>query len=151
MRCLKICIACSVGGHLNQIMELRSFYSKHDYYFLTFWRSSVKKLRQREKVYFIKDVSRNVISLIMNSVQSFIIFLKERPDLIISTGAGIAVVTCLLGWLSGKKIIFIEDWCRVSKPSLSGRLIYPIAHLFFVQWKELLKYYPKAVYKGILI
>jgi len=77
--------------------------------------------------------------------------LKEKPDLIISTGAGVAIPTCFLGWLFRKRVIFIEDWCRINKPSFSGRMIYPLANLFFVQWEQLLRYYPKAIYKGPLI
>ena len=66
-------------------------------------------------------------------------------------GAGVAVATCFLGWLFRKKVIFIEDWCRINEPSFSGLLVYHIADLFFVQWEQLLKRYPKAVFKGALV
>jgi len=151
MKRLKICLACSVGGHLEQIMKLHNFYERHDYYFLTFYRKFIHNLVKKEKVYFLKDPSRNPIAMFINIFQSFLVFLREKPDVIISTGAGVAVPTCYIGWFFRKKVIFIEDWCVVDKPSLSGRLVYPIAHLFLVQWKQLLKYYTKAVYKGSLV
>ena len=148
---LKICLVCSVGGHLNQIMLLSSFYRKHEYYFLTFYRGSVAHFGEREKVYFIKDPSRNVAYFAVSFWQSVKIFLRESPDLILSTGAGVAVATCFLGWLLRKRVVFIEDWCRIDKPSVSGRLVYPIASLFFVQHKGLKRFYRNAVYQGALV
>jgi UDP-N-acetylglucosamine:LPS N-acetylglucosamine transferase len=59
-------------------------------------------------------------------------------------------VTWLGKFLFGKKIIFLESWSRVYTKSLAGRLTYPFADLFFVQWKEELKNYPKATYAGRL-
>jgi beta-1,4-N-acetylglucosaminyltransferase len=72
---------------------------------------------------------------------------------IISTGAGVAVPTCFLGkFLFKSKFIFIESFCRIKEPSLSGKLIYPIADLFFVQWKNLLNFYgKKAIYRGSVV
>lgn len=148
---MKICLVCATGGHLNQIMELSDFYQKHDYYFLTFYRKTIAGLSQRGKIYFIKEPLRNFLNFIINCFQSLVVFLKEKPDVIISTGSGVALATCYLGWIFRRKVIFIESWTRISSPSLSGRLIYPIAGLFFVQWKQLLRYYPKAIYKGALI
>ena len=55
---------------------------------------------------------------------------------------------CYLGKLFGKKIVYIESYARMNNKSLSGKLIYPIASLFIVQWKEMLKLYPKAKYLG---
>lgn len=151
MKRLKICLAYSAGGHLVQIRELAAFYKKHQYYFVTFDRYAIKGLDQKEKICCLKNPSRNIFYFVINFFQSFRIFLKEKPDVVISTGAGVALVTCFLGWIFRKKVIFIEDWCRVYKPSLSGRLIYPMAGLFIVQWEGLLKYYPKAVYRGSLV
>jgi len=147
----KICLVCSLGGHLNQIMELSEFYKEYDYYFITFYRNSASNFKNQEKVYFVKDPSRNIFNFAINFYQSLLLFFKENPDIIISTGAGVAIATCYLGWLFRKKIVFIEDWCVIDKPSLSGRLVYPISNLFFVQWEELLKHYSKAIYKGSLV
>ena len=82
--------------------------------------------------------------------QSFKILWNERPKAIMSTGAGVAVPACFIGKIIFKsKIIFIESFCRIYRPSLTGRAIYSISNLFFVQWEELLKKYgDKAVFKG---
>jgi UDP-N-acetylglucosamine:LPS N-acetylglucosamine transferase len=145
---MKICLACSAGGHLTEILQLKESYEKYDHFFLTFERENSKDLAKMERVYFVKDPSRNPLDAIINFFQSLYILLKERPDVIITTGAGVAVATCYLAKLFGKKTIFVESFCRVEKPSLSGRLVYPIADLFIVQWKQLLKFYPKAEYGG---
>jgi hypothetical protein len=55
---------------------------------------------------------------------------------------------CYWGKMLGKKIIYFETFARVTDKTISGKLVYPIADLFFVQWESMLKIYPKALYKG---
>jgi len=145
---MKICLTCSSGGHLLQIMQLENFYKKYDHFFLTFRRDMTENLAKKEKVYFVKDPKRNPFALILNFFQTLSVFLMERPDITISTGAGVSVVACFLAKVFKNKIIFIESFSRVKYPSFSGRLVYFVADLFIVQWKSLLKFYPKAVYGG---
>lgn len=106
---------------------------------------------QNEKVYFIADPKRNPKKLLQNFNQSIKILRKENPDIIFSTGAAAAVPICYAAKLLGKKLIFVETIAAVNKPSLSGRVVYPIADLFVVQWKSLIKNYKRAVYGGSLI
>ena len=148
---MKICLICSVGGHLVQIRRLEKFYKKHDYFFVTFYSKPIEELEKKEKFYFIKDPGRNIFNFLVNTFQSLKVFLKEKPDIVISTGAGVAIAMCWWARLFGKKVIFIEDWCIVDKPSLSGKLVYPVANLFIVQWEQVRKYYPKAIFAGALI
>jgi UDP-N-acetylglucosamine:LPS N-acetylglucosamine transferase len=133
------------------VLRLESFYKKYDYFFVTFFSKPIEELAKRETFYFVKDPGRNLFRFLINVFQSLKVFLKERPDVIISTGAGVAIAMCLWGRIFGKKVIFIEDWCAVREPSFSGRLVYPIANLFIIQWKQLKKYYPKAKFGGTLI
>ena len=72
----------------------------------------------------------------------------EKPDVILSTGALVAYPFCLLGKLRGAKVVYIESFARVYNRSLTGRLVYPFADLFLVQWESLLSCYPKAKYVG---
>lgn len=148
---MKICLICSAGGHLTQIRKLEKFYRKYDYFFVTFFSKPIEELAKKERFHFVKDPGRNLYRFLVNIFQSLKVFLMERPDVIISTGAGVAVAMCWWGRIFSKKVIFIEDWCVVEKPSFSGRLIYPIAHLFIIQWEQLQKYYTKARFKGGLI
>jgi UDP-N-acetylglucosamine:LPS N-acetylglucosamine transferase len=148
---MKICIACSAGGHLIEALQFLPTIEKYDYFFITFKRKQSFELLKNEKVYFVNDPKRNPLKLIKNFFQSFKILLKEKPDVIISTGAASAVPTCYIGKIFGSKIVFIESLAAVDRPSLSGRFAYFIADLFIVQWKNLLKFYKKAIYGGQLI
>lgn len=147
---LKICLSSSSGGHLTQLLKLNNVWKKHDHFFLTFKVHRTEHLSKKERVHFVKDPKRNPFLLILNFLQSLVVFLMENPDVIVSSGTGVTVPMCIWGKLFGKKVIFIESYSRVTTPSLSGRIVYPIANLFIVQWKDLRKKYPKAVYVGRL-
>ncbi len=119
----------------------------HDSFFVTFKREDTEGFE--ENLYFIDDPKRNPFKLFKNFIQSLKILYKERPDVIITTGAGVVVPLCYIGKAIGVKIIFIESFARITSRSLSGVFIYPIADLFFVQWRSVLsKYGKKAVYGG---
>ena len=148
---MKVCLACSAGGHLTEMTQLKKVYGKHKHFFLTFKRKDSEYLATKECVYFVRDTGRNILNSLINFCQSLGIFLKERPDVIISTGAGVAVPTCFLAKLFGKKLIFIESFCKVEKPSATGKLLYPITDLFIVQWKALLRFYPRAKHGGTIL
>ena len=143
-----MCLVASAGGHLKEILQLKKWYANKDHYFVTFGREDGKSLSVSEKVYFVKCPARNPFKFVLNFFQSLKILIKEKPDVIISTGADAALATCYLGKLLGKKIIYIESFCRPSKPSITGKLVYPIADLFIYQWKEVGEYYPKGKYGG---
>jgi len=150
---LKICLACSAGGHLTEEMYLKDCYSKRQHFFITFRRQDTSDLAKTEKVYFVEDPGRNPASLVKCIVQSLRVLSKEKPDVVLSTGAGVAVSACYIAkLLLGAKVIFLESFCRVEEPSLAARLVYPIADLFMVQWPQMLgKYGPKAVYRGAIV
>jgi beta-1,4-N-acetylglucosaminyltransferase len=147
MKKQKICIAVSAGGHLVEALQLESVYSKYKNYFVTANRINSQNLKGK-KIYFVSVPTRNPLKFVKNFFQSLKIFLKEKPDLIISTGADTALATCYIGKFFGKKIVFIESFCRIKEPSLTGKLVYPISDLFIYQWKYLEKYYPKGKYGG---
>ena len=149
----KVCLVCSAGGHLTEMFHLKKCYSKYPHFFITFQRMDTSELSRQEKVYFVTDPGRNPINFLKCVVQSFKMLLKEKPDVVISTGAGVAIPVCYLAKLFfGSKVIFVESFCRIEEPSLSGKLTYPISDLFLVQWPEMLKKYgDKAIYKGAIV
>ena len=73
-----------------------------------------------------------------------------KPKIIITTGTHTAVPMCYIGKIFGSKIIFIETFANKNTKTLSGKMVYPIADLFIVQWEEMKKLYPKAVYGGAI-
>ncbi|MDZ7263403.1 MAG: polysaccharide biosynthesis protein [candidate division KSB1 bacterium] len=147
---LKICIACSAGGHLKQAMMVAKSLN-HQKYLVTYAAPHLQRTFPEIKTYLVTHSKRNPLLVLKNAIESMRILIKEKPDLIISTGADVAVPTCLIGKLMGARLIYIESGGQVSTPSLSGRIVYPFADLFLVQWKPALKNFPKAKYGGPLL
>ncbi len=150
---MKICLACSPGGHLTQMERLMPALEGQDYFFVT---HKSEYSRHLERAYFIgykEGYIRERITWLKTIFVALRILLKERPDIVISTGGGeIAVPFCYVGKLLGAKVILIETLTRITTKSAAGRLIYPIADLFLVQWESLLtKYGKKAQYWGNVI
>lgn len=149
-RQLKICLVCSVGGHFKQMLKVAPAWDGCDYFYVLFYKPVIDSFLKNEKVYLIVSPERNPFLFILNFCQSLIVFFKTRPDVVISTGAGMAIAMCYIAKLFGKKIVFIEEWCLVERPSVTGRIIYPISDLFIIQRAHFKKYYPKSVFGGEL-
>ena len=86
--------------------------------------------------------------MIFNCFKSLYIYFKIKPKIVITTGTHTAVPMCYIAKIFGSKVIFIETFANRETKTLAGRFVYPIADLFIVQWEEMLKIYPKAVYFG---
>ncbi|MBN2067461.1 MAG: polysaccharide biosynthesis protein [Candidatus Diapherotrites archaeon] len=144
----KVCLACSAGGHLTELIQLERAWQGTPHFFVSDRRNNAIALSKRERVYFVACPRRNPLKLLVNILQSLWIFLKERPSAVVSTGADTAIPTCFIAKLFGSKVAFIESFCRVASPSLSGKMMYGKADLFLVQWKQNLEFFPKAKYRG---
>ncbi len=144
----KICLACSAGGHLAEMLQLREFYGKHEHFFITFRRADTESLAEKEKVFFAELPRRNPLATAQSFFQCLDILRRENPGVIISTGADLGLIACIAGKILGKKIVFIESFCRPYKPGISGKIAYKFADLFIYQWKELEQYYPKGIFGG---
>ncbi len=144
----KICLACSAGGHLSEMLQLRGFYSKYPHFFITFERADTESLARKEKVFFAPLPGRNPLSTAAAFFECLKILRREDPRLVVSTGADIGIVACVAGKLLGKKIVFIESFCRPSRPGLSGKMAYLFADKFIYQWEELSGFYPKGEFGG---
>jgi len=150
---MKICISCSAGGHLIEALQLEEAYKNYEHFFITFRQEGVVDELKNEKFYFLIDPKRNVLLFFKCIFETLNILLKERPNVIISTGAGVAIPSIIIGKiLLRSKIIFVESFTRIHQPSLSGKIAYFFSDLFFVQWKQLLKKYgKKAIYRGAVV
>lgn len=128
---------------------LKSFWQDKDRFWVTFDKEDARSLLKDEKMYpCYYPSNRSIKALIINAYRAFKILGKERPDLIISCGAAVAVPFFYVGKLFGAKLIYIEVYDRIDSSSLTGKLVYPVADRFIVQWEELKKVYKKAVYLG---
>ena len=150
---MKIGITCSPGGHLTEAMQMLPILKAHQIFFYTIDVEHTKKSLKNYKQYLIQNPVRNPLKYIFVIFSSFLTLIKEKPNVIISFGAGPTIPISLLGkLLFGSKLIYVECSAQVYEPSLSGRIIYPFADLFFVQWKSLKgKYGDRAIYGGLLI
>lgn len=92
--------------------------------------------------------NRSIKALFINTKLAIKVLKKEKPDLIISSGAAVAVPFFYIGKLFGAKLIYIEVFDRIDKPTITGKMVYPIVDRFVVQWEEMKKVYPKAVNLG---
>lgn len=146
---MKVCLVGSSGGHLAHLYMLKDFWKDKDRFWVTFDKEDARSILENEKVipcYY--PTNRNIKNLIKNTFLAIRVLLKEKPDLIISSGAAVAVPFFYIGKILGAKLIYIEVFDRIDKPTVTGKLVYPIADKFIVQWEEQKKVYPKAINLG---
>lgn len=149
VRDLKVCLVGSSGGHLTHLYMLKPFWNHKKRFWVTFDKEDARSLLKGEKVYpCYYPTNRNVKNLIRNSIIALKILWKEKPDLIISSGAAVAVPFFYFGKLFGVKSIYIEVFDRIDKPTMTGKLVYPVSDIFIVQWEEQKRIYKKAINLG---
>ena len=142
---IKICLVGSSGGHLTHLYMLKPFWKNKERFWVTFDKEDAKSLLEGEKMYSCYfPTNRNIKNLIKNTFLAIKILFKERPNLIISSGAAVAVPFFYIGKLFGAKTVYIEVFDRIDKSTLTGKLVYPVTDRFIVQWEEMKKVYKKA-------
>ena len=147
----RACFLASSGGHWEELMCLKEIAAEYDSFFVTEEGGQVRDANLK-RVYTVPQINRHEKHFLLHFVRLFARAIKimglEKPDFIITTGARIAFPFCLIGKIRGAKVIYIESFARVDDRSLTGRLVYPLADLFLVQWESMLRLYPKAKYVG---
>lgn len=143
---MKIALVSSYGGHLTEILQLMDAFKGHEIFFITYDSPRTAELGRK---YTIKNLGKNPYRFIACCPKIASILIRENPDLIISTGSEIAIPVFYIAWFLSIKTMFIESLCRVREPSLTGKIVYPVASMFLVQWEGLLnKFGKKAQYWG---
>ena len=146
---MKVCLVGSSGGHLTHLYLLKEFWKDKNRFWVTFDKADARSILKNEIFYpCYYPTNRNFINLFQNTLLAIKILRKEKPDLIISSGAAVAVPFFYLGKLFGAKTVYIEVFDRIDKPTLTGKLVYPVTDKFIVQWEEMKKVYPKAINLG---
>ena len=148
---MKVAFVGSHGGHLTELLYLLGALSPADqFFFLTYDNPRTRALPYRK--YLIKNIGYNYILMAIAFVRIFFIWLRERPDVIISTGAEVAIPAFILGKLFRAHCIFIELWAAIYKPTQTGLWLYRFSDEFYVQWESLLTFYgPKARFRGTIV
>lgn len=148
---MRIYLVADSGGHLTELLQLKETFEGHEQIIVSFNDPLVEGLPNTRLI--SSATWPGIISLIILTWKFLFMFLKEKPDVIVSTGSHIAIPAFYLGkLLFGAKLIFIECSAQVYTPSTTGKIVYHFTDLFLVQWEELLKKYGnKAKYVGGLI
>ncbi len=153
----KVLFISSTGGHLEELLQLKPLFEKYDYHIITEKDKSNISLKEEygKKLSFLPYGTRAklftyIFKYLYLCIKTIYLYFKIHPKVIISTGTHTAGPMCVLGKIFRSKIIYIETIANINKKTATGRLIYPIADLFIVQWEEMLKLYPKAVYGGLI-
>lgn len=151
----KVMFIASTGGHLDELMQLKPLFDKYDYHIVTEKDKSTETLKKEygKRISYLiygtrKQKLKYIVKFFYNCIKTVGIYIKYRPKYIVTTGTHTAGPMCYFGKIFGSKIIYIETFASIHKKTATGRLIYPIADLFIVQWEEMLELYPKAVLGG---
>ena len=162
---MKICLICSPGGHLIEGLKLISAAEDADEIILiTQFENFNIENPKIKRIYYVKNflVKRVnqpkilkflfiIYSMIYLFIKELIILLKEKPDIIMSTGSEIAIPAFLISKFLRIKTIFVESLTRVTELSGTGKILIHIADLFLVQWERLSKKYKHALFKGNIL
>lgn len=146
----RLCLVSSSGGHWEQLQKLMPLLDKYEGVMATEkTQFEAKKAKYLMKQTDLKD-KLMIFKMIYNSFYALYIWIKERPDFVITTGTIVAYPFYLLSIIFRKKFIFIETFGRADMPTVAGKMMEKHSDLFIVQWESQKKYYKKAIYGGCL-
>ena len=153
----EVLLVCSTGGHLLQLLALRGAWADFSRVWVTFDKSDARSLLAEEHVVFAHGpTNRNfrllaVKNLLLNVRVALRLLRSARPKVVLTTGAGVAVPFAWIGRLLGARVVYVESLTRIEQPSLSCRLIAPVATRIYAQWPELTEAVPRARYVGNVV
>jgi UDP-N-acetylglucosamine:LPS N-acetylglucosamine transferase len=149
---LRICLAASAGGHISQLLKLAASWDGYETFCVTTTEVVKNNLNKLGEVYVVGECNRQhplrVFAVFLRCLR---IVLKEKPDVVISTGASAGCMLCFIGKIIGAKVVWVDSITNVERISLSGRMVRYIADLFLVQWPELAGRYKRVEFVGTVI
>lgn len=144
---MKVLLVCSSGGHLAQMLQIRRWWEQHERHWVTFETvDATSKLAGEDVTWAHHPTTRNVGNLVRNTFLARRLLAQWRPDIIVTTGAGVAVP---FFWMHrSATTVYLEVFDRIETPTLTGRLCQPVTDLFLVQWPEQQRLYRSSVLLG---
>ncbi|WP_288222113.1 PssD/Cps14F family polysaccharide biosynthesis glycosyltransferase [uncultured Clostridium sp.] len=146
----KLCLISSSGGHWEQLKKLQPLLDKYDGFYVT----EKTHFKEEKANYLLLQTDLKdklmVFKMICNLIYSIFIWIKEKPDFVITTGTIVAYPFYILAIIFHKKFIFIETFGRANMPTVAGKRMEKHSDLFIVQWESQKKFYKKAIYGGCL-
>ena len=151
----KVMFITSTGGHLSELLQLEPLFREYEDSLVTEKTKSTIGLLEKHpgKVFYLVPGTKShmlsyLFKFAFNILKSLFLMLKIKPDVIVTTGTHTAVPMCYLGKLFHKRVIFIETFANSDSKTMAGKLVYPVADAFIVQWESMLELYPNAIYGG---
>jgi len=146
---IELLIVCSAGGHLMQLRLLEPVWRDRQRLWVTHRREDALSILADEDVVFAYGpTTRNVPNLVRNLFLAWRVVRRTRPGVLLTTGAGVAVPFAWIARLRGARVVYVESLTRIERPSLSCRLIAPVANRIYAQWPELTEAVKGARYAG---
>ena len=147
-----VLLVSSGGGHLTQLLRLRPWWESRERTWVTFdTEETQSRLAGERVVHAFHPTTRNLPNLARNTVVAARAVPRLCPDLVLSTGAGVAVPFFAVARALGLRTVYVEVFDRIDSATVTGRLCYPISSLFLVQWPQQRRLYPNARVVGALI
>jgi len=149
----KLFLISSEGGHLQELLQLKDLVNDYDCRFISEKTPTTAFLKDKYPTsYLIYGTMDHLLPYLfifpLNIIKSLYLFLRYKPDAVITTGTHTAVPMCYIAHLFKKKVIYIETFANIHSATKAGRMVYKIADLFIVQWPDMLEIYPDAEYFG---
>jgi len=149
---LDLLLVCSSGGHLAQLAALSPWTSRHARHWVCFDTPDAVSLLRGERVTWAHHpTTRNLVNLLRNLVLAWRLLTRERPDVVLSTGAGTALPFFVIARLRGIPTVYLEVYDRIDTPTLTGRLCRPFTDRMLVQWDEQARLYRGAEVVGVVL
>ena len=149
---LRVLLVGSSGGHLAQLAALAPWSDRHDRHWVCFDTPDALSVLDGESVdWAYHPTTRSLRNLARNLVLAWKVVRRERPDVVLSTGAGVALPFFVLARLHGVPTVFLEVYDRLDTPTLTGRLVRPFATRMLVQWDEQAHLYKGAEVVGCVL
>lgn len=145
----KLCLVSSSGGHWEQLQKLEPLIYKYEGFFIT----EKTQFNENARYFMIQTDLKDKLmipKMLVNGIRAIKIWIKEKPDFVITTGTMVAYPFYLLAVLKRKKFVYIETFGRANMPTVAGKMMEKYSDLFIVQWETQKKHYKKAVYGGCL-
>lgn len=148
----KAVLVASSGGHLLQLHRLQPWWERLEHVWVTFDKPDSRSLLADEDVrWAYHPTTRSAVNLVRNLGLAWRLLRAYRPDIVVSTGAGVAFPFFVVARLLGIKTVYVEVYDRIDVPTLTGRLCYPLASLFLLQWETQRRFYPRGQVIGRLL
>lgn len=146
---MKILLVASDGGHLGQLLPLEDWWRQHDRHWVTFRKpDAVAALAGERVTWAYHPVTRNLPNALRNLGLAVTTLRRLRPDVVVSTGAGVSLPFFVVARFLRIRTVYIEVFDRIDSPTLTGRLSYPISDALCGQWPQQQAIYPEAVLIG---